>query len=241
MKASTLPVSLCLTLACIGTAHAQTLYGPGGLFIHPTAFTLSAHSLTASASWFSQKIEGSRASEWVPLGLSYGVTDRLEVGVLYVDRLASTGLRRGSGGLFLRDQLVSETAGRPAIALSASYLGSDVKLASASASAGYHFRSRGHTVLIGDGGVQWGWRGDDVPSGSAVSFFVGAEAPLKYGVSLIAEYGTRFSFDYKESSALGVMWRSRSGVSVAAGYVNVGRSSSNRFFVGVGIPIGGNK
>jgi hypothetical protein len=221
LRTLSLAVGLLLT-AAVGApigAHAQTLYGPGGLFIHPTAFTPPAQSLTASASWFSQQIAGQRAT----------------------DRLASNDLRRGSVGLFLRDQLVRETGGRPAVALSASYLGSDVKLASVAASAGYHFRSRGRTVLIGHGGLQWGWRGDGVPPADSLSVFVGAEAPVRYGISALAEYGTRFSFDYKESSALGLMWRSKHGFSVAAGYVNVGRSSANRFFVGVGVPLGGNQ
>jgi hypothetical protein len=221
--------------------HAQTLYGPGGLFIHPTAFTPPAQSLTASASWFSQQIPGKRATEWVPLGLSYGITSRLEVGAMYVDRLAAKDLRRGSGGLFLRGQLMRETRSQPAVALSASYLGSDVKLASVAASAGYHVRSGGHTLLVAHGGLQWGWRGDGVPPADSLSVFVGAEAPVRYGISALAEYGTRFSFDYKESSALGLMWRSKHGFSVAAGYVNVGRSSANRFFIGVGVPIGGNQ
>jgi hypothetical protein len=190
---------------------AQTLYGPGGLFIHPTAYTPPAQSLTLSASYFTQDIAGDRATQWVPLGLSYGVTSRLEVGAMYVDRLASNGLDRGSAGVFLRDQIVRETAGRPAVALSGSYLGSDVKLASVAASAGYHFRSAGRTVLIGHAGIQWGWRGDGVPPGDSVSEFIGAEAPVRYGVSVLAEYGTRFSFDYKESSALGLMWHSRHG------------------------------
>jgi len=243
MKVSTLAVSLLLPLTCLASlgVQAQTLYGPGGLFIHPTAYTPAAHAFEASASWFSQKIDGSRATEWVPLGVSYGVTDRLEVGAMYVNRLSAAGLSRGSAGLFLRDQLVTETPRRPAVALSASYLGSDVKLASVAASAGYHLQSRGHTILVGHGGIQWGWRGDDVPSSNSVSVFGGVEVPLKYGVSALAEYGTRFSFDYKESSAFGLMWRSRKGISVAVGFVNVGRSSSERFFVGVGVPIGGNK
>jgi hypothetical protein len=37
------------------------------------------------------------------------------------------------------------------------------------------------------------------------------------------------------------MWHGRRDFSVAVGYVNVGRSSENRFFVGVGVPLGGNK
>lgn len=249
MKTSTFKFGPFVTLAALIVAftiaapvgvRSQTLYGEGGLFIHPTAFTPAAKSITASASWFSQEIAGSRATEWAPLGMAYGITNRLEVGALYADRLNTNGLRRGSGGLFLRDQVVPEAHGRPAVALSASYLGSDVKLASVAASAGYHFRSRNRTVLVGHGGIQWAWRGDGVAPGDSVSVFAGVEAPVWHGISVLAEYGTRFSFDYKETSAVGLMWHASHGFSVAAGLVNVGRSSSNRFFVGVGVPIGGN-
>jgi hypothetical protein len=160
---------------------------------------------------------------------------------MYMDRLAATGNRRGSVGAFVRQQLVPEQAERPAVALSASYLGSDVRLASVAAVASCRFRQRGRTAFIGHAGVQWAWRGDGVPESDAVSAFVGAEVPLGSGFSLLGEYGTRFRFDYKESSALGLMWRGRRDFSVAIGYVNVGRSSANRFFVGVGVPLGGNK
>lgn len=222
-------------------SEAQTLYGLGGLFIHPTALTPQRGEFSLSASWFSQRIAGQGSTEWAPFGLSYGVSDRLEVGALYADRLRTNGLRRGSVGLFVRNQLLPEKAKQPAVALSASYLGSDVKLASVAGTASYHFRRGDRTLVLGHAGVQWGWRGDGVPDTDAVSLFVGAEVPLGQGFSVLGEYGTRFAFDYKERSALGLMWRSPRGFSVAAGYVNVGRSSENRFFVGVGVPIGGNK
>ena len=231
------------TAACLLSvrAESQTLYGPGGLFIHPTAFTPQRGELSLSASWFSQHITGQRSTEWAPLGLSYGLTDRLEIGAMYVDRLRTTGLRRGSGGLFVRNQLLPERSHRPAVALSASYLGGDVLLASVAGTASYHFRRGTRTTIVGHAGVQWGWRGDGVPACDALSLFLGAEIPLGKGFSVLGEYGTRFAFDYKERSSLGVMWRAPRGFSVAVGYVNVGRSSENRFFVGVGIPIGGNK
>jgi hypothetical protein len=236
-----LAVSITAVCGLTERTQAQTLYGQSGLFIHPTAFTPKRHSLTFSASWFTQHIQGQRRTEWVPLGLSYGITDRLEVGVLYMDRLAETGLRRGSVGGFVRQQLVTENAGRPAITLSGSYLGSDVQLASAAMVASYHFRRGTRTALIGHAGVQWGWRADGIPASDAVSVFVGAEVPLGGGFSVLGEYGSRFAFDNKDRSALGLMWHGRQGFSVAVGYVNVGRSSDNQFFVGVGVPLGGNK
>lgn len=220
---------------------AQTLYGQSGLFIHPTAFTPKRYSLTFSASEFTQRESGRRQTEWVPLGLSYALSDQLEIGALYVDRLSANGTRRGSVGVFARHQLVKETERRPAIALSGSYLGSDVRLASLATVASYHFRRNGRVLLIGHTGVQWGWRADGVPASDSVSAFLGAEVPLGSGFSLIGEYGSRFGFDARERSAVGLMWHGSRGFSVALGYVNVGRSSDNHFFVGVGVPLGGNK
>ncbi len=234
---------LWLAAACAlpGKTAAQTLYGPSGLFIHPTAFTPQRGALTFSASWFSQQVSGQRRTEWVPLGLSYGITDRLEAGALYMDRLAVSGRRRGSFGGFVRQQLLEDTANHPAVALTGSYLGSDVLLASLAAVASHHFRQSGRTVWTGHAGLQWAWRGDGVPPSDSVGVFLGAEVPFGQGFSLLGEYGTRFSFDNKARSAIGFMWHGRRDFSVAVGFVNVGRSSDNRFFVGVGVPLGGNK
>src|SRR5205823_2391005 len=151
-------------------------------------FTPPAHSITFSASWFAQRIAGQRQTEWVPLGLAYGVTDRLEVGALYVDRLAATGKRRGSLGAFVRHQIVPETAECHAIALSGSYLGRVVRRASAGVVPGYHFRRGERTVRLGLAGIRWGWRGEGVPPADAVSVFAGAEVPLGGGFSALGEY-----------------------------------------------------
>jgi hypothetical protein len=163
------------------------------------------------------------------------------VGYLHIDRLSVTDTRRGSEGLFVRGQVVSETRSRPAFTLAASYVGNDVQLASLAGVAGYHFRHGGHTYLISNVGLQWVWRGDSGLSSDALAVYTGIEAPIGHGLAIVAEDSSRFGFDYKERSGFGLMWRGRNGLSLALGYVNVGRSSSNRFFVGVGVPLGGNK
>lgn len=217
---------------------AQTAYGPGGLFIHPTAFVRPSGAATLNISWFEQKLPGSPTASWLPVSLTAGVGGRAEVGAIYVNRLdLSSG--GSSGGVFAKVQLMPDSANRPAVALAASYLGGGIQLSSVSAVASHRF-GEGTRSITGHFGAQWARRADIPVSRDDTGLFAGVEIPLSRRLSLVGEYGTRFDFDYKERSALGLVWRGARGYQIGVGAVNVGRSRDQRFFVGVGFPLGGN-
>ena len=50
-----------------------------------------------------------------------------------------------------------------------------------------------------------------------------------------------FKFDRHESSGIGLTWSDPHGLSVGVGFVNTGRSDSNRLFIGAGYTIGGSR
>jgi hypothetical protein len=223
-----------------GFARAQTAYGPGGLFVQPTAFLPPEHALNLNVSTFTQRIDGRPSSQWIPASLAYSFTNRLEAGPLFVHRSFNGG-EFLSGGAFAKYSLAPDRPNRPAIALAGSFLTGDVRLASVGLVASHAFRSGDRTVFSLHAGGLWGRRDDITRPGDSLSAFVGADLPLGREFSIIAEYGSRFSFDYKERSAYGVVWRPKRGPQIGVGFVNTGRSSENGFFVGVGYPLGGDR
>jgi len=233
---------LLITLLCglWKSAQAQTAYGPGGLFVHPTAFVPARGTTDLNVSYFSQQLPPQRETEWLPVSLSYAVTDRAQLSALYVHRRA--GAHQGdSGGLFGKYQIAPDTARSPAFALAGSFLSGDVKLSSLSGVLSHTFRDSGRPVLSLHLGGQWARRADIAHPQDSVGGFIGAEAPLGRKISLVGEWGTRFRFDPSHTSALGLMWNAGHGVRIGLGYVNVGRSRDNRFLVGVGYRLGGNQ
>jgi hypothetical protein len=219
-------------------AGAQTTYGPGGLFIHPTASVRPEGSLGLNVSWFEQKVPGRPLASWLPVSVIVGVDGRTEVGATYLRRLDLSS-NASSGGVFVKHQFARQTERSPAVAVAASYLGGGVQLSSVSLVASHRF-GPGERSVTGHLGTQWAGRADISKSEDDGGIFAGIEAPLARRLALVAEYGTRFSFDYKERTAIGLVWREPNGYQVGVGAVNVGRSGGNRFFIGVGFPLGGN-
>jgi hypothetical protein len=234
---------LVFSLFLFGSTRAtcQTAYGPGGLFIHPSAFIRKPGSTSLNVSWFEQKARKARHNSWLPISLAHGLNDRTEVGVLYVHRFDNKNVE-SSGGVFAKYQLMPDSDHSPAIAIAGSYLGGGMQLSSASLVASHKFGPKDDwRGLIGHVGVQWARRADAARTRDDADPFIGLEAPLSPRVSLVGEFGTRFVFDYKERSSIGLVYRGDNGYQIGVGAVNIGRSSRNDFFIGVGFPLGGNR
>ena len=113
MRALTLLLLSLFLLAA--PASAQSLYGPGGLFLHPTASLPPKGQWTPSFLFLPthQPIDDDTRI-WLSSSLDYGVTDNLEVGAIF---LKVTGWDHdASVGGFFKYRLLSETANRLAIA-----------------------------------------------------------------------------------------------------------------------------
>jgi hypothetical protein len=229
-----------LLFGLVRPARAQTVYGPGGLFVHPSAFVPARRGLGLNVSYFSQTSPG-RRTEWVPISLTVPVASRAQVGALHVQRRTTAGYR-DSNGVFAKYQITPDRTSAPAFAVAASYLNGDVDQSSVSGVFSHNFVLRGErTVAAVHLGVQWVRRADIADPQEDTGVFVGVEVPLGNGWRLVGETGEKLRFNREAASAYGVMWSGPSGVSVGVGYVNAGRGDDNRFFVGVGYTLGGGR
>ncbi len=237
-------------LGFLSTAGAaQTTYGPGGLFIHPTAYLPRKSAIGLNSSYFRQTEARTRHGEWFPQSLTYSVTDRLQVGGLYLHRSIDDQDEDGLGA-FAKAQLLAEGPDRPAVALAGSYVGGDFRYSSVALVASRRFRAGGRDTFIGHVGAQYASRPRFDPSrppdfeGPELGdsgLFVGGELPLGRAISLVAEAGTRFKFETHAESAIGLMWTGPGSLRVGIGVVNVGPSRDHGFFIGAGYGFGGNR
>src|SRR5689334_314749 len=175
-----------LLCGLVESAPAQTAYGPGGLFVHPTAFVPPRGEVDLNISYFTQQVPPQRETEWLPVSLSYAATDRFELSALYVHRRA--GAHQGdSGGLFAKYQLAPDTSHAPAFALAGSFLSGDVKLSSISGVLSHTFRDHERAALRLHLGLQWARRADIPHPQDDVGGYIGAELPLSRELSLVGE------------------------------------------------------
>src|SRR5438552_1258896 len=111
-----------ITLLCAGllecpvaSARAQSLYGPGGLFLHPTADVPPKGQLTAGALVLTQRIPPTpgfhQIPTWGSVSLDYGLTRDVEIGVT---SLAITDFAPSYGGSF-KYRFLHESRSRPAM------------------------------------------------------------------------------------------------------------------------------
>ena len=228
---------LAVSLVCLATtARAQTIYGPGGLFVYPSAFTPVRGTFNLNASFFTQTETGRGRAEWQPTSLTYSPTDRAQLGASFIHRHRE-GESSGSGGVFGKYRLISSAPDHPAtVSVVGSYLGPGITQSSLGVVASQSFKEGDLTRYTGHLGVRWARKG----SQDGLAAFVGAQATLSPSVSVLAEFGTRFRFDVKASTGIGVVWAGR-GQSLGVGYVNTGGSQNSQFFIGAGYPLGGAK
>src|SRR5579871_2272288 len=203
-------------------AQAQTLYGPGGLFIHPTAFTSPQGRFGLNVSYFTQLVGSNTSTDWIPVSLTYSVSNRAEIGALFLER--RFGEYRTSAGAFVRYQILPDATSHPALAIAGSYLDGDVKQSSVSAVFSHVFRHNGRTLLALHAGGQWARRSDIIDPSDGVSGFLAASVPLGSRFSLVGEAGTKFGFDRHETSAFGLTWQASKIIQLGIGFVNTGRS-----------------
>jgi hypothetical protein len=221
--------------------RAQTVYGQGGLFLHPSAFVRPAGSINFGASFFTQRTGPTGHSEWNPYSLSYGFSDRLEAGITAI-RHQGTGIDAHSHvGPFVRYELLSDTPSRPAIGLVASDLPSDLRQTTLAGVLSHRLVSTRSGSLIIHTGVEWVRTSGETGNQTDAAGFVGLQLPVARRLALVGEAGTKLKFERTGATAVGLMWSPPGGGSVAIGWVNNGRSRSNEFFVGAGYPIGGAK
>ena len=229
---------LLVALAFSRPARAQTAYAPGGLFVHPTAYTPKRDSFSMYAAGFNQREDAGMQDNYIPISFTYSPTNRLAVSALGIYHDGFDHPRHIHLGSFIKYQLTPDSATRPAIAITGAYVGHDHLEEALAGVVSHAFVSRQHVYFIAHTGVKWGQTAE---SGHPNDFgaFTGLEVPLNRQFRLVGEYSTRLKFDRAPASSIGIMWRAQNGSGITVGVANTGRSSSMGFFFGVGLSLGG--
>jgi len=218
--------------------RAQTPYAPGGLFVHPTAFTPPAHKFSTYAAAFTQDEKSGETGSFYPFSITYTPTDRLQVSALVTYHQEKGEASHTHLGTFLKYQILPDTSHSPAFAIAGGYTGNDHLESSIAGVVSHRFLRGNRVVTTLHTGVKWGRTSDAEGNASDFGGFVGAQLPLSREWDLVGETSTRFKFDIAAASSIGVMYHTRSGTGISIGFVNGGRSKSLRFFFGVGFPLG---
>lgn len=239
-----IPLLALLGLLLASPLSAQSVYGPGGLFLDPTASLPPLHSLVPSVLVLQEDIhEGPNAAfsgTWLSSSIDYGFRDNLELGVATVAESGVAGQGNASVGGYAKYQLLKEGNVWPAVAIGGTILG----FGETNYRLGYvalrkHLYSRGENgmQLIGDTGLQYA---DVVDGFQKHSFepFAGLEYIPVENWAVTAEGRPRQNGEAGTPVALTVSHRSASGYHIALTYANNGPSRSPRLGFGVGFALG---
>lgn len=224
-----------------GEARAAGVYGPSGLFLHTTAYLPPSGSPTIGATWFTQERPtptGGKTITWVPIFVDARVGKRVEAGGVYLYQRFQGDTLSSYGG-FAKYQLVGEEKSRPAVAVDTEIISGDLRQAAVNVVASKEFSRNPERPLR----LHLGWtlhrRGDlQGPNGrfheTDNAPFAGVQVGFARHLSLIAEGEAKLKFYPSAATAVGLMWTPSPTVGLAIGWLNTGRSTESRFFIGVG-------
>jgi hypothetical protein len=232
-----LPVAL-LSLALAAPASAQSLYGPGGLFLHPTAAMPAEGQLTPSILVLPQKHPPSDATRtWFSAGLDYGLTKQIEIGVTYLE--VFNWRDTASLGGYLKFSLRKETERLPAVAFGFNQLAFgdfDARTAFLTARKRVYMINDRWPVTLNVGGM-YVHELDGIKRSEFVPYG-GVEIGIDRSLSFSFEGRPKMDGDFGTPLALALNWRPDSNWSFALTWANTGQSGDPRFGFGAGLTLG---
>jgi hypothetical protein len=237
-RSARISVGLFFALCCVAPAEAQTFYGAAGLFVHPSAYAAPPGSRTFSVSTGVQKF-GLLENRYLPASLSWGLTPRVEAGLLSVYHAGDDTHTHWHAGAFAKYQILPDTSSHPAVAITGALRQRDGLQTSVAGVLSHRFERNGYAFLTAHLGVKWARANRMLEHATDTAGFVGLELPLSPKMRLVAETSTRLDFEPSAARSIGLMWTTPSGTHVGVGYVNIGRSDHPQLFIGVGYPFGG--
>jgi len=226
-----------LILLAAAPAGAQSLYGPEGLFLHPTASLPPKGRLTPGFLLLPQyNPDVKQTRTWLSGFIDYGVTDDLEVGFAAVK--VFNWERDASFGGFAKYRLVREGATMPAVAVGFTGLGGgdvDTRIGFLAARKQFGIGKGRHIVV--HAGVQYV---DFVDGNPRDEFepFAGLELGLTSRLSFIAEGRPRQTHDFGTPLALSLAYRVSDRWRLAVSWANNGLSSHPMWGFGAGLSLG---
>jgi hypothetical protein len=231
-----LPALLLAGLLC-APAKAQSLYGPGGLFLFPTASFPPKGRITPGFLLLPQHDPDANVTRvWLSASLDYGLTDDIEIGGTF---LKVTGWDRDpSFGGFVKYRLLKENAVRPAFAIGFNQLGfGDVNTRTGFLAARKEFSIGKRHLIVAHLGVQYI---DEMDGFSHHEWepYAGVEVGLTNRLTFIAEGRPRGNQEHGTPLALTLNYKVSKNWHLAATWANNGRSDQPRFGFGAGLSLG---
>jgi len=208
-------------------AHGQTLYGPGGLIINPTAYTDKKGVFQFNASIFNRQLANSTTS-FYPVSATYALNDRFEFGALYVGEF-TTPSHQDQAGVFLKEGIFTETSKRPAVAVIGTSLMGGGNWSTATLIASKEL-IRGFRLHAGIRGVT-----NTNESGLDGNAILGTDFSIGGPFKVIAEGDSRLRQYPYGSQAFGIQYASP-GFTTTAGLVAQATRHFS-FFFGIGYPV----
>ncbi|RYG71201.1 hypothetical protein EON80_05590 [bacterium] len=115
-----------ISMAALGQqqAQAQSMYGPGGLFLNPTADFPKQGQVTPAVLVMPQRLDNGNRLTWSSYSVDYGLTDKWELGATYLKiNPGSSEFKDASGGLYAKYKVLEEVPQkRPALAVGGNFL-----------------------------------------------------------------------------------------------------------------------
>lgn len=231
-----------VVLAAVGAtvakpASAQSLYGPGGLFLHPTADVPAKGKLTPAFLVLPQHnpVEDSDRT-WETFTLDYGLSDRLEVGLTGIT-VAGWNKDPSVGGFF-KYQFMQETQNRPAAAIGFTGL----IAGELNTRAGFlAFRKQVGNIskhpIVAHMGVQYVDVEDGLPR-DEFRPYAGLEFGISSRLSFIAEARPRGDREFGTPLALTLAYKVSDNWRLALSWANNGQSDRPMFGFGAGFSLG---
>ena len=225
-----------LLLATGVPASAQTLYGPGGLFLHPTATVPEQGQLTPAILVLPQHDPMAKTTRtWLSTSVDYGLTKDVEVGATFLK--VSAWDRDPSAGGYIKYRFLHEAANRPAAAIGFTQLGGGDVNARVGFFALRKQLSQGKHPVTGHAGVLWV---DEVDSIKHHRWepYVGMELGLASRLSLLAEVRNRTEHYLGTPLGLSLVYQPTKNWKLALTWANSGHSDRPMFGFGAGISLG---
>jgi hypothetical protein len=232
-------VLIALVLAAAGTspAAAQSLYGPGGLFLHPTADVPKEGQLTPAFLILPQHNPVADSTRtWETFSLDYGLSDKLEIGLTGIT-VAGWNKDPSVGGFF-KYQFMGETSSRPAAAFGATGLfGGELNTRSAFLAFRKQVGNISKHPIVAHLGVSYVDVEDGLPRDSWRPY-AGIEFGISSRLSFIAEARPRGDREFGTPLALTLAYRVNDNWRLALSWANSGQSDRPMFGFGAGFSLG---
>lgn len=218
-------------------ARAQSLYGPGGLFLHPSASVPPWGQATPSVLVLPQHNSVANSTRtWISGSVNYGLLPDVEITGTYL-KVAGWGRSASLGGS-AKWRIQREGLIQPAIAVGGTYLGGggvDTRTLFVAAQKGFGAGGLGRLKL--HLGLQYAdlLDGDDR---SGLQPFAGVELGLASRLTFIAEARPRGKNELGTPLALTLSYRAAENWNLALTWANNGMSDEPMFGFGAGFSLG---